>query len=443
MITKVTQTIKSLGLVPPGAHITVGVSGGADSMALLNVLLSLREELFIKSISVCHINHLLRGDDSDSDEAFVADYCRKRGIDCHILRTDIKAAAKKRGISTEEAGRQERYAFFESHAGDLIATAHTLSDSAETLLFNLTRGTGLGGLCGIPVKRGNIIRPLIHITRAEIEEYCKKHEIPFVTDKTNLDDKYSRNRIRNNVIPELTAINPAFLRTADSFTSLMADENDYLISQSDSLVKSADRGDGYDILTLSGAHAAIRRRAIMTICGGTDHKRLSLIEETVLSGRGAVMLSPHRIVKVQGGRLSVGDAIKEKSQEAPEFMHNLTLGDENIDTPAGRLVIKKINCKLLEKYNRNHLKNILDCDMIKGTAAVRSRHPSDRIKQAGRGVGKSLKKLMNEANIPPEHRGSIPVIADDEGVIWVMGFGCDERVRVTEKTERAIRIFSF
>ena len=186
-----------------GRTIAVGVSGGADSMALLHVLLELKDE-FAMNIIACHVNHGIRGETADRDEKFVVEACKRLGVDVRILRADVPGTAKKMHLGVEECGRRIRYDFFNSVAGDvIIATAHTLSDRSETLLLNIARGASVKGLCSIPAVRGNIVRPLIDCTRADIEKYCSDNSIEFVTDETNFEDIYSRNRIRLNVIPEL------------------------------------------------------------------------------------------------------------------------------------------------------------------------------------------------------------------------------------------------
>ena len=210
MITeKVLKTVQENNMLSTGDMVLLGVSGGADSVCLLCVLKELFEGL---DITVLHLHHGIRGAEADRDAEFVRELCKKHGAEFILVKRDIPAFAKERGLSEEEAGRIARYEEFEKAAKERgitkIAVAHNMNDAAETFIHNLCRGTGLAGLIGIAPVSGNIIRPLISVSRAEIEEYLKEKGESFVTDSTNLSGEYTRNRIRNTVIPELAGINP-------------------------------------------------------------------------------------------------------------------------------------------------------------------------------------------------------------------------------------------
>ena len=168
-------------------------------MCLLEILSKLKDEYGI-ILKAVHLNHNIRGQEALRDQRVVEEFCQKLGIECLSYSVDIPALAKEMGIGEEECGRIKRYECFNDAGCDAVATAHTLSDSIETMMFNLIRGTGLKGLCGIPAKRDNIIRPLIECTRSEIESYCKDNKIDYVTDSTNLTDDYTRNYIRHNIV---------------------------------------------------------------------------------------------------------------------------------------------------------------------------------------------------------------------------------------------------
>ena len=200
-------------LLPRDGLILCAVSGGADSMYLLA---RLRELGY--TVAAGHYNHGLRGTEADRDEAFVRDFCAARGIPFVSEKGDVAAFAAEQGMGTEAAARTLRYAFLERAADDLgaavIATAHTAGDNAETVLLHLARGSGLKGLGGIPPKRGRVVRPMLDVTRAEVESYLAEHDIKYVTDSTNGEDDYARNRVRHGAVPALETVNPAFLRTA-------------------------------------------------------------------------------------------------------------------------------------------------------------------------------------------------------------------------------------
>ena len=235
---KVLKTIQKYNLIEEKDKLVVGVSGGPDSMALLNVLLEFEEEgTFIFDMVVCHINHGIR-EEADSDEAYVADFCKKKGIPFFAKKIKVEKLAKQEKIGTEEMGRKERYAFFEEilkqTGANKIATAHTANDNAETVLMNILRGSGTSGLKGIEAKRDHLIRPLIECTREEIEAYCEQMKLSPRIDKTNLENVYTRNKVRNLLIPYIKEnFNPNIIETINRLSDLSSKEDAYLEKQAE------------------------------------------------------------------------------------------------------------------------------------------------------------------------------------------------------------------
>jgi tRNA(Ile)-lysidine synthase len=210
--------------------IIVALSGGADSVCLLYVLLELRrlQTAPTFALKACHVNHKLRGKASDSDERFVRDLCAKLDVPLHVHEVDVKKQQKKHQ-SIEEAAREARYSYFSTLGTNvLIATAHTANDNAETVLLNLIRGTGLRGLCGIPPARDNIIRPLIEATRAEILAYLEEKNADYITDESNFSDEFTRNNLRLNIIPLLEKINPSFVTGVTRTCESLRHDEEYL-----------------------------------------------------------------------------------------------------------------------------------------------------------------------------------------------------------------------
>ena len=204
MLEKVKKTINEYNMINEGETVLCCLSGGADSVTLVLCL----RELGV-NIRACHVNHNLRGEESDRDEQFCRKLCKDLGVPLDVLSVDVRGYCEKNSCSVEEGARRIRYDYFESLSANKIATAHTLSDSLETALFNLARGSGAKGLCGIPPVRGRIIRPLIACTRGEVESFLEERDQSFVTDSTNLLDDHSRNSIRHSVVPVLKKLNPA------------------------------------------------------------------------------------------------------------------------------------------------------------------------------------------------------------------------------------------
>jgi len=230
---KVLKTIKRYNLIENGDKIVIGVSGGPDSIALLNVLLEIKEEEKIDfDIVVCHVNHLIRKE-AIKDEEYVLEFCKKHNIECFVKKIKIEEIAKKEKIGTEEAGRIARYEFFNEilikTSSNKIATAHTANDNAETVLMNIIRGSGTLGLKGIEAKRENLIRPLIECGRDEIEQYCKERKLNPRIDKTNFENIYTRNKIRNMLIPYIKEnFNPNIIEGLNRLSDLSKQENEYL-----------------------------------------------------------------------------------------------------------------------------------------------------------------------------------------------------------------------
>ena len=311
--------------VNAGDRIIVALSGGADSVSLLHVLLSLKESGFDLELSAAHINHNLRGEESQRDEDFVRSLCEKLSVKLFVHSEDVYARAKETGKSIELAAREVRYEFFEKLSKELgakVATAHTLSDSQETMLYNITRGTTLHGLCSIPYKRDYIVRPLLDVTRNQVEIYCKEQSLDFVQDSTNFcEEMCSRNKLRLAVIPHLKGINEGFdnnfLRLRENL--LLAD--DYMHTQAEKALAEARRDFGFDAKTLLGNHKSVLRYALAQLireaCGECNSRAVELCEE-ILSASGAVEIQKDVFALCKQGVFRiVTDEAQEGSFEIP------------------------------------------------------------------------------------------------------------------------------
>jgi len=408
------NTIQTHKMLTPRDHILTAVSGGADSVALLFNLLTLQESFPI-SITVCHINHNLRGAESDADEAFVRELCEKHSLPflCHSI--EIK------GGSLEEAARQARYDCLQKaaqHCGaNKIALGHNLNDNAETLLLRLCRGTGLAGLGGIPPVRGNIIRPLIETERAEIEAYLNARGIPYRTDSTNADTAYTRNRIRHEIIPALQQINPQIVTAlANSAALLRGDEE---------LLSALCPEPELHIPTLQSQSPAMRRRviraALLRAAGLRDISaaHIAQIEALLTSESGKLTELPHGLrVRREYDRLLI---YENSAQDSQAFCTVLPL-DTPIFVPAlGAFVHAK---KLPRGKNptitsEDVCTKYFNYDKINGTLQFRTRLPGDRIALEGVGT-KKIKDFFSDRKIPRGERGGIPMLAAGSDILWVM-----------------------
>lgn len=443
MTAKVTSAIEQYKMLSAGQTVVVGLSGGADSVALTHILLSLKEELSLNLIAA-HVNHCIRGKEADRDEQFVKDFCKKYSVTLETLRFDVPKEAEKTGESEEECGRRIRYDFFNSLAGKdgVIATAHNFNDAVETFFINLSRGTGLRGLCSIPAKRGNIIRPLINCTRDEIEKHCKDNGLSFVTDSTNLSDDFTRNKIRHGVLPVMNEINPNFyslmsrtldnLKTDEKYLSSLA--SGFLTLYLDDGIVPAD--------ALYSEPVSVRNRVIVKMCSDSsgylpDKKQLDLIGEMLLDKKGgAVQLNADYYAVCRDNEFF----IEKKKNQAEPWQVELNGFDSEIQTPVGIYRFNKLCKKDLQSVQKNVLENAFDCDKISGKVFIRSRKDGDSIRPKNRGVTKTLKKLFLEEKIPVENRNSVAVLNDENGVFLVEGVCIDERVKITENTKNIITL---
>ena len=450
---KALDTIRRCRMLPEGSAVLAAVSGGADSMTLLHLLCSLREPLRLR-VSAAHVNHGLRGAQADRDEAFVRAACARMGVPLEVLRADVAAQAARTGESVEECGRRIRYAFFAKQAERLnarVATAHTLSDSIETVLLNFARGTGLRGLCGIPPVRMQggvcIIRPLIECTRREIEAYCAENAVAFVTDSTNFSRRYTRNRIRLDAMPVLYGVNPALDRAALRLLHTLREDEDYLESQAAQAFESVRRGEKLAIPDLLACHPAVAGRVLRLASRRAtgvvqENRHIGAMLRLVRAGRGQTELKGGMYARAAHDLLSFCPA--QPGEGIPRGL-SYTPGDGTFALEAGPLTLRiatacAAELKNFKNIHKQYFKNAVDCDRIKGTIEIRARREGDRYRPAGRHVTKSLKKLLNEAKIPVEERNLLPVLADSSGILWVAGFGPDERCAVTGETRSFLQI---
>lgn len=443
--TKVENTIDKYKMLSPTKALLVGVSGGSDSICLLYVMKAICEKRGI-SLAAAHINHHIRGEESDRDRDFVKDICRKWDIPIFVLEGNVLEKAQLEHISTEEAGRAIRYEFFQSSAqkmgeGTLIATAHSLSDSAETALFNMARGTTLSGLCGIPPIRGNIIRPLIEVTKEEIIKYCEDEKLPFVTDSTNLEDAYARNRLRHHAIPAMKSVNQSFEKAFLRMSNSLSLDKALLDELTKQALEKAKTQKGYDGALLSKEPPAIKTRAAAYILKSfgfsADYERITLLAQCFGKADFKEELSKGKYLCQKAGEVFL---LEKEEAPTPIVEHKLKLGVNKLSD--GRsLILTEINGEneeISKKINQCSFKNMLESDKIKGTLTVRSRIEGDKICLGG--ARRSLKKIFNEKKIPVNARMGVAVVAYNGTPVWVEGLGADKSFCATPKTKNALLI---
>lgn len=439
-VDKVIQTINEYNMIADSKNIVVGLSGGADSVCLLHILCSLKNELGL-TIYACHINHMLRAEESGRDEEFCKELCEDMCVPLEIFRVNVSDEAKINKESIELCARRIRYDLFKKCAvkyNALIATAHTMSDSVETVLFNMMRGTSLKGICGIPPKRDNIIRPLINFTREEVEEYCRENNLKYVIDSTNLTDNYSRNYIRHKIVPLIKQTHKNFHNAFLRMTKTISDDNDFLEKSTFKLLQSAKCENGFLCDILIQSHPALLKRAIATLLKERklkqDFQTIIAINKIINSKEGKICLSQDTCVIVRNGVLMFFKKNVLNSYFEIGFFDNVA----KLPFDEKKVVIcepNKDNLLTFKEFPENYLKNCFDCDKIKGRIFVRQRKDGDKVLLYTRGCTKKLKKLFNESKISLEERSKISIVCDDEGIVWVENFGVSQRCCVDDNTE--------
>ena len=425
------EAIERFSLFESGSTVTVALSGGADSMSLLYALLSLKEKLGIE-VNAAHLNHMIRGEEALRDENFVKEQCKNAGVKLFCERADVPAFAKKNGLSIELAARELRYNFLRRVSSGVVATAHTASDNLETMIFNLSRGTAIDGLCGIPPKRDIFVRPLLLCSREDVERYCAENNIPYVTDSTNLTDDYARNKIRHNIIPVLKELNPNIENTALRTATSLKEDAKVLNSLAENYLESNVTAEKkLNLKGFENLQNAVAKRVIIKYIDGLgkgislENVHIEAVYSIAVCG-GKTSLPKNYSAVVKNGLLSImcnGAEMQVKT----EFSVDVT--EEN------DLFLKNI-----QNVNNLLLKNLLDRDKIVGKWKLRTRIAGDSIRIKNRGCTKTLNKLFTENGVPVELRDNIPVIADEKGVIWVYGLGVAQRCAVGHNTKRLYKI---
>ena len=405
MLNKLVAFIRRYQMVQPGDHVVCAVSGGADSVALLFAMYLLREKLQI-TVSAAHFNHRLRGEESDRDEAFVREFCARYDIALEVGSSQI--APGKKGL--EAAARDARYAFLKRLPGK-IATAHTADDNAETMLMHLIRGTGLKGLGAIAPVNGNLIRPMLDVTRQEVLAFLQEYNLSHVTDSSNGTDQFLRNRIRHHVMPLLTQENP---RIAENLSALAL----RLRQDEQALCRLADTEELPSVPELRKLPPALRNRmvaAFLERCGVPEPEsaHLELVEKLIFSGK------PSAKAFLPGGILITRNYDRLEQGRTPEPINAVTL------TCPGTVLLPELGLRVVcapasQPVDTPERFTV----MPSGQITVRCRQAGDRMRLSG--GSKDLKKLFIDRKIPVDQRFCIPVVADDNGVLGVFGFGADK-----------------
>lgn len=434
-------------LLPAGCRIIVACSGGADSMALLRLLLRRGPELGI-TVAAAHVDHGIRGEAAHADAAFVRDLCQEHGVPFYLYDA-LAAGVAVPAHASEEWARRLRYGFLDELAareGARIATAHTANDQAETLLLRMARGTGVRGLAGIPPRRGAYVRPLLPLTRAETEAYCAALGQSYVVDTTNNDPSFARNRLRQQALPALAAVNPQAVKAIGRLAGQMRELDAWLGAEADALLQTARKPEGWRCETLLAAPAPVLQTALCKLLAAYGHPQQNHVELLLAALRGC-----HGAVQpAKGVTLCVAEGLLREEKAlplAPQPDAPRPVLPGEYDLPGGyHLALTVLSVAKYENFIKNgaKCKKDLTCcadyAKISRNVLLRTRRPGDRFAPKGRGGHKSLKKFLNEQGIPPAQRALLPLLADGSEVLWLWGLGLAEGLAPGPDTKEVLLV---
>ncbi len=457
MLDKVRKYIELNKMLEVGDSVVVGVSGGADSMCLLSVLLELSFD-----VKVVHINHMLRGKAADEDMSYVEKFCLDRGIKCFSFSYDVESIANEKKLSCEEAGRLVRYEAFYKVMNEegcaKIAVAHNAGDNAETILHNLFRGTGIKGLAGISPKREDIIRPILCLTRDEIEEYLDDRKIEYRIDATNSQNIFTRNKIRNTVLTYVKEninqnvvehINCAgdMLREIDEYISLEGERQyEKQVSFENGRVKI--KVDGFNSLHIVMKKYIIRK-GIFNVTDSLKDITLTHIANILDLFSNEVSKSVNLPYNLKARRtydeVIIESNIERVNEEAFDINVNITgFGEFEVGMCGEKLAVSPCSISeweaLENKYEEKIYTKWLDCDILDRNLVIRTRKTGDYIVVDSKGSKKKIKDLFIDLKIPRENRDEVLMLADGSEIVWIIGHRINYNFRVTENTKEIVKL---
>ncbi len=515
MLNKVKQYIESNRMLNKKEKVVLGVSGGADSVCLFFVLLALRDS-FQLELHVVHVNHMIRGEEADADQRYVETICKENNVPFHFVKEDVRGYAKEQHLSEEEAGRNIRYDAFEQvraeYSCDVIAVAHNSNDCAETMLFQLVRGSGLTGLTGIPSMRDHIIRPLLCVTRAEIEAFLNDRGIPYQTDATNLEMEYTRNKIRLHVLPYIEEnINSRAISHMVKSAQMLKEVEDFIEKQTDicynRFVQANNKMYFFDREEFLKEDIVIQKmviRKILRNLSGQLKDIESIHIEDICSlatkGVGKKIDLPYSIIAYNDYKnliltksmgTNLGSDVTKREEVYPLVEHSLEKildfvdkQSDVIELPNGEklgylvctlnqydktdILDKKQNfwdtnlnvipdfaikvCQNTVFFNeykksminiRNGYTKCFDYDKIKNAVQLRTRREGDYMQIDAKGGTKKIKSIFIDKKIPHGDRNLIPLLADGNHIMWILGSRISEAYKINESTKTILIVYLF
>jgi tRNA(Ile)-lysidine synthase len=443
---KASDFIISNDLIYENDRVLIGLSGGPDSVFALHILIKLSSVLKYK-VFAAHVNHSLRGKESDDDEEFCTKLCERTNIKLHKKSIDIAAVRANSKRSTEELARIERYSFFndlsDKYSYNKIVTAHNKDDNAETVLLNLIRGTGLSGLSGIPIRRDNIVRPFLHITKEEILEYLAYNNYQFRIDSSNIENEFDRNFVRNQLIPSIkNSLNPKVIESIDKTSSNLKAANETIQKMVNELWDNSIKINGFtfDIhLPLFNEDEIIQGEILKKLFNEEMHIEFnSKLFEDITS------LAQNQV----GKKISLAagfKAVRERNSihiiipnEQNEISVEFSVG-QSVQTSVNQLSTEMIS---IEDYRSCKVEGceFISADNLHDIFILRNWKSGDRFIPLGMKGHKKISDYLTDRKIPNTSKKEVCVLTNGEKIIWVEGFAIDERYRITKNTQRVLKL---
>ena len=455
------DSIRDNNLLPDKKPLLVAVSGGPDSVCMLHILWQLRNELKL-NLHVAHLDHQLRGEESEADARYATELARRLDIPITIETRSVLSYRTKYRLSLEEAAREVRYTFFSELAqaigANCVAVGHTQDDHIETILMHLIRGSGTEGLRGLqPLtqwrlgdNRISVVRPLLTVTRAETVAYCQNYELAPRTDSTNLSMSPLRNKIRLQLLPLLTEYNPSIAEALQRTARIAADEMDFIERLGDiAWAKKAKIKNNTVLIDKEGlirehpaAQRYLLRRAVQQITGNLKDIEAHHIEDIIAALRkpaGKIIQLPYRLVfTVEYDRFLLGYDPAALSPFPP--LHGEFTLKVPGKTQAGDWMVKTEIVRCAEMKKENELTAYFDFDKLGNKLSVRTYRPGERFQPLGMNEPKKLSDFMIDARIPHAWRSRLPITYSPKQIVWIVGYRIDERVKVTTETKRVLMV---
>ncbi len=452
------QTIQRENLIKDGDKILVALSGGPDSVALLHALKSLQSRFGLK-LYAAHLNHKIRGMEAQKDALYAAQLCDSLSVTFFVKAVDVPLYASENKLSLEEAARKIRYEMLfevkEKISADKIAVAHNLDDQAETILMRMLRGTGIKGLKGMDyIRDGCVIRPLMDVQKKDIVAYCNENELSPRIDKTNLEPDYTRNKIRLRLIPYIeNEFSPNLKETLSRMSNIIREDSDYLEKEAENYFKKeaiviSENTVKLDNFEINSLHNSMKKRLIrlcirhcLKTLEGIESIHIDDVMSIMKSSRNEAVLNLPKGLFVYKKPDGIYFTLSQIEHSVNSFEYSLIPGEnvliKEIEMKIESKIMPKEKCILLPT---GQFTKAFDLNKIKGDIKIRTRAEGDKMKPMGLGGTKKLKDIFIDMKIPREKRDSIPVVCDDNGIIWLVGNKISEDYKIDDSTTTVIRL---